>query len=339
MDKNIIQDIIIKSILEEASSEELSLLSNWREESFQNEQLYKEYVTVWNASANYESVDFQSSAETAYHKHLDLLKDQESKVINLSSNGSNGTLANPQAQTRFFTLRRMASLAALFVVALGAMVVFKTLNTTSISADQNISFVTLEDGTSLWLDEGSSISYSNGFGKDHRNLNLDGKAFFDVHRDESLAFIIASNDIQVAVLGTSFTVDTKDGKNIVAVKTGKVSVKADKEEVILEVDDKVIYENNAFTQLKASEEDILWRNKNLSFDNAPLNQVIADINLFHDNKIVLKNDSKELDCPFTARSLANTSFDNIIEILEITYDLKSELQENGSVLLTISECK
>ena len=82
-----------------------------------------------------------------------------------------------------------------------------------------------------------------------------------------------------------------------------------------------------------------WRNLDLSFDNAPLSQVIADINLFHKDKIVLNSDIKNMDCPFTSRSLKNTEFKNIVEMLKITYDLEIKNLDNGGVALTVADCK
>jgi len=337
MDKIKIQDIITKSILEEASSDELVILENWRREADENESLYQEYLTIWNATGAYEPpVDFQSGVMTAYEKHLDLLSKEESKVvqINTSEDSKNTNRSNQsRPTTKFFSLGRIASLAALFVLVFGATFIFRTMSTTNLTATEGVMFASLEDGSSIWLDEGSTLTYKRGFGKNHRDVNLSGKAFFDVQRNENVAFNIASDDINVSVLGTSFTVDTKADKNIVSVKTGKVAVRSADKEVTVTANQKVVFENDNFTQLTAAEADAAWRNSNLSFDNAPLSQVISDINLFHADKIVLNNDIKNLDCPFTARSLANTSFENIIEILKITYDLELENQANGNVHL------
>lgn len=343
MDNSKIQDIITKSILDEASSDELVILENWRRESDNNENLYQDYASIWNASANYTPKDFQPNTESAYKKHLDLLSNEEANVVQMTTDIPNRTESSPNTinpkPTQIFTLKRLANLAAILVFVLGAMVVFNTMSNTSISAEDGVVFASLEDGTSIWLDEGSTLSYSKGFGKKHRDVTIKGKAFFDVQRNEAIPFNISSNDINVSVLGTSFTVDNTNGKNIVAVKTGTVAVKAGDKSVTLLADDKVKFENDNFIKQTISLEDIAWRNTNLSFNNAPLNQVISDINLFHDNKIILVQDIQNLDCPFTARSLANTSFENIIEILKVTYDLDTELKDNGTVALTISDCK
>lgn len=347
MEKSRIQDIITKSILEEASSDELLLLEQRRKESQTNENLYNEYKTIWDASADYEPVNFQPNVEAAYQKHLHLINSEKSNIVQLAASektkqknilykSSNQEISSHK--TRFFTLRRLTSVAALFVMAFGAMVVFNTMNTTSITAEDGVTFASLEDGSSIWLDEGSSISYKRGFGKDHRDIQLDGKAFFDVERNEKVAFNISSNDINVSVLGTSFTVDTRNDNNIVAVKSGKVAVTAKDNQITLTANEKAIFKNDEFIEETATIEDVIWRNSNLSFNNAPLEQVVADINLFHDNKIVLGN-NQHLDCPFTARSLAKAPFENIIKVLESAYDIEADHQANGSVLLTITECK
>jgi len=332
-----IQDIITKRILEEVSSEELVILKKWRRESTHNENLYQEYVAIWDASANYTSIDFHPKAESAYQKHLALL-DKEEKVGQLNLNKSIPPSTN-KSSTKLFSIRRLSSIAALFVIAFGAMVVINSMGKTTLTAEEGVTFASLEDGSSIWLDQGSSLTYSRGFGENHRNLKLEGKAFFDVKRNENLSFKISSNDLDVSVIGTSFTIDTKDGKNIVSVKSGKVSVSASGKEITLVANDKVSFENNHFVEQQAEVADVVWRNQNLSFNNAPLGQVISDINLYHGNKIELDVDINHLDCPFTARSLANTSFENIIEILEITYDLEIENQENGNVSIKFSDCK
>ena len=333
-----IQNIITKKLLGEASSEETLILEQWRAESEGNENLFQEYASIWNSSANYEAPEFRPNAEAAYQKHLELLANEEVKVVQLEPEVQRAPKSTSVFQ--LFTMQRVAAIAALFVVVFGAMVVFNSMNTTAIHSGDSISFVSLEDGSSVWLDEGSTLSFDSGFGEYHRNITLDGKAFFDVKKNKDLEFAISSNDLTVSVLGTSFTVDTKEGVNMVAVKSGKVSVSAHDKNITLLPNEKTRLVNNAFVNEAALAEDISWRNSDLSFDNARLDQVISDINLYHNDKIVLDTESKDIDCPFTSRSLKQTPFENIIEILKITYDLQvNENPDNGEVVLLISDCK
>lgn len=340
MENNRIQDIITKSLLEEATSEELLFLDSWRKESLDNENLYNEYATIWNISENYEPVDFQPKAESAYQKHLKLLADENDNVIALPAEEKSIVENTIPTKTRIFTLRRIASIAALFVVLFGAMVVFNSMSTTTITASDGVRYASLQDGSAIWLDEGSTLSYGYGFGEYHRDLKLEGKAFFEVKKDKNLAFNVASDDFNVSVLGTSFTVDTKDGEQSVAVKTGKVAVESNESKITLLPNEKVEIENNKFIEKEASLKDVAWRNSDLSFENARLDQVISDLNLFHGNKIKLESSNELLGCLFTSKSLKDTEFENIIKILEVTYDMTVEQSENEDVYtFKISDCK
>jgi transmembrane sensor len=69
----------------------------------------------------------------------------------------------------------------------------------------------LPDGTKLWLNAGSSISYKNDFGTQDREVVLHGEAFFDVTRDTLHPFIVHAGDIDVRVLGTVFNVKSYEG--------------------------------------------------------------------------------------------------------------------------------
>ena len=66
--------------------------------------------------------------------------------------------------------------------------------------------VTLPDGTEVWLNAGSNLSYDDTYGKETRELRLVGEAFFDVAKDAAHPFIIHTKVMDVKVLGTSFNV-------------------------------------------------------------------------------------------------------------------------------------
>ena len=67
--------------------------------------------------------------------------------------------------------------------------------------------LTLPDGTKVWLNAGSRLSYdSDMLRKDIRAVSLSGEAFFDVAKDKNHCFIIHTDKIAIRVLGTSFNV-------------------------------------------------------------------------------------------------------------------------------------
>lgn len=66
--------------------------------------------------------------------------------------------------------------------------------------------IQLPDGTHVWLNAGSKLSYDKNFGNGLREVTLTGEAFFDVEKDAEAPFIIHTAKIDVKVLGTTFNI-------------------------------------------------------------------------------------------------------------------------------------
>ena len=64
----------------------------------------------------------------------------------------------------------------------------------------------LPDGSVVWLNAGSFLSYAGKFTASNREVFLNGEAFFDVVKDATHPFIVHANGIDIRVLGTTFDV-------------------------------------------------------------------------------------------------------------------------------------
>ena len=74
--------------------------------------------------------------------------------------------------------------------------------------------VVLPDGTLVWLNAGSKLSYDTGFNQQKiRQVFLTGEAFFDVSHRKSQPFIVHTEKISVKVLGTAFNIQAYPGEN------------------------------------------------------------------------------------------------------------------------------
>ena len=84
----------------------------------------------------------------------------------------------------------------------------------------------MPDGTLVWLNSGSRLSYNYQYSTYDRVVNLEGEAFFDVKKDTQYPFIVKAGEVDVKVHGTAFNVSTyADEENImVALLRGKVSL-------------------------------------------------------------------------------------------------------------------
>lgn len=110
-------------------------------------------------------------------------------------------------------LRYTAAAASLAAVVTGGIVYWKAAQKQR-EPKQNIvstkngsrSKIELPDGTQVWLNSGSQLTYNDAYGKELREIKLSGEAFFDVAKDAEHPFIIHANELDIKVLGTSFNV-------------------------------------------------------------------------------------------------------------------------------------
>jgi ferric-dicitrate binding protein FerR (iron transport regulator) len=94
--------------------------------------------------------------------------------------------------------------------------------TSSLSAQSELlvpygsrSILTLPDGTKLWANSGSKITYNTGFGKNNRDVCLVGEAYFEVAKNPKLPFIVHAANIKVKAIGTAFNVKAYPEENSV----------------------------------------------------------------------------------------------------------------------------
>ncbi|QMU30884.1 FecR family protein [Adhaeribacter radiodurans] len=66
--------------------------------------------------------------------------------------------------------------------------------------------ITLPDGSEVWLNASSTLSFSNSFKKKNRVVELSGEAYFEVAKDKHKPFLVMANNTTVEVLGTHFNV-------------------------------------------------------------------------------------------------------------------------------------
>ncbi len=70
----------------------------------------------------------------------------------------------------------------------------------------------LPDGSQVWLNSGSKLSYDKTYGNGAREVVLSGEAYFDVVKNPALPFIIHTSSINIKVLGTAFNVKSYPGE-------------------------------------------------------------------------------------------------------------------------------
>ncbi len=187
----------------DVESAELNALLSQNPDALYYEQFIQE---LWNMSPRNET-----DVEGAFERHVSKYNEELSF---LDSNREPICEETPQQMGKRLPYKRV--LAAVLLTCVVACFVGYGLLRKGNAEKSNITIiaekgikkeVTLPDGTHIWLNADSKLSYAANFGKDvDRAVKLEGEAYFDVAKDKKRPFTITTDKITVKVLGTSFNV-------------------------------------------------------------------------------------------------------------------------------------
>ena len=185
-------------------------------------------------------------------------------------------------------------------------------------ADARVKEFVLPDGSEVTLAPGSRLTYSE---KSPRKTQLEGKAFFEVARDEAVPFEITADGAFVRVLGTKFMVDAGSSVKEVYVTEGKVlfAKSSDSEGVILTKDMQATLSTSQSIPVVAMEPDvnsIAWQRGSFIFNQTPLKEVLETLSKHYKVSFVANDLSKQLSGEFDAEDL-----DLIISLIESALDV------------------
>lgn len=159
--------------------------------------------------------------------------------------------------------------------------------------------LTLPDGTLVWLNAGSRMAYSQGFGVENREIRLTGEGYFEVKRDEDVPFLVQTSSLQVKVRGTKFNFRDypDDLEAIVSLSEGKVALnnllKRDKELFLSPNERGVLNKQDGEMHLESSNVSnaLQWTNGYLFFDEELLPDVAKELERSYNVKIQIASDS------------------------------------------------
>lgn len=152
----------------------------------------------------------------------------------------------------------------------------------------------LSDGTKIWLNSDSELSFPVKFTGGNRKITLKGEAYLEVARDENAPFLVDVNGIQVEVLGTSFNVKAYDKVETTLVE-GKVSIHANAStNVILKPGDQGIVDtgNNGVSVRQVDTRIYTsWVNGMFMFRSMTLEEIMETFGRWYDVTVSYENES------------------------------------------------
>ena len=303
--------IICRYLVGETTEQETRMISDWIEESEGNRKLFCETKAVWNSGQAYRENDDLASFSK-------FMSGVNRRIETVSRKKRNRIIA---------AISATAGIAASILLA-----VFLTPSQTSVQMLEEPYFtyentsgtartITLEDGTEVWMKDGSTLSIQRKFSEKGRDVTLTGKAYFDVVKNDSAPFRVHTGNLTVRVLGTAFCVETdgSTGDTDVILERGSVSLQSSDGHNLatLTPDHKAEYDSDT-KKLRISSVDaaniVLLEYNLVSMTDATLYQIISRIE--DDFNVRLSGSFDGLDRKYTFSYLRTNTIDEVLKIME-----------------------
>ncbi|WP_199117791.1 FecR family protein [Pedobacter sp. ASV28] len=190
----------------------------------------------------------------------------------------------------------------------------------------------LPDGTRVWLNAATTLSYPSRFTGAERKVKLSGEAYFEVAKDSRHPFIVESDGQQVKVLGTHFNINTyQRNRTVTTLEEGSVRVLGSDrltQGVVLSPGQQATAQGTGITVGPANLEAALaWKNGQLYFADTDLVRVLEEVSRWYDVDIEYKAaPSAEL---FTGGISRGASLSSMLKVLRLS-GVQATLQMQGT---------
>lgn len=149
--------------------------------------------------------------------------------------------------------------------------------------------VIFQDGTRVFLNAGTTISYPERFGLSERRVHLDGEAYFEVAHNPRRPFVVETSDnASVRVLGTEFDVKAyrSDPTISVVLIQGSVEFAQGTSSFRLKPSQRLVYDKQMGTSsiesLSNADQTILWSRNTIYFRDTPMREVVRELERWYD---------------------------------------------------------
>ena len=305
----------------EVSDEEAQRITEWIEAKIEHQRYYQQLCRLFEMS--YWIEDIPEQTEVAFPKKTKILP------------------------WKHYVISFM-KVAAIFVLGFALHFFLNWQKTTHHELQHQIHVPTgqhveimLADGSKVWLNSGSTLTFPSKFNGKKRLVELDGEGFFEVKSDKEHPFIVSTSKYQVKAVGTSFNIyDYQDSPQFeAALLNGKVEVttNAKKSSVVILTPNQRAALCQGVLEVKPikNANNYLWR-KGILYFNEPLLEVFDKLQEYYDIEFQIRNTSLTRKSPYcTGKFRAKDGLEHIIRVLKETnhFDYQIDYESKKIIIL------
>ncbi|MEO9022098.1 MAG: FecR domain-containing protein [Ginsengibacter sp.] len=285
----------------------------------------------------------QQSIATVPPKQNDIAPPSTNKAILTLANGTkieldsagNGTLA---MQGSVQIIKQSSGEISYAGTASGEV----SYNTISVPRGSKPMSLTLSDGSKVWINVGSSLTYPTAFTGNERKVKITGEAYFEVVHNEKMPFMVQSGDLMVRDLGTHFNVNTYEDETTERITLLEGSVRVNKNTLsrLLKPGQQAsINNNNNNSDIKVLndvdiDEVMAWKNGKFMFDkNTDISTIMRQISRWYNVDIEYRGNINQR---FWGSISKNVNVLQVLKILEATGAVKFEVEGKKILVVPVS---
>ncbi|NQX37618.1 FecR protein [Pedobacter steynii] len=187
----------------------------------------------------------------------------------------------------------------------------------------------LPDGTKVWLNASSTLTYPTAFTSKERLVKLIGEAFFEVSKDSNRPFKVQSKDQVVEVLGTHFNISAypEERQTLTTLLEGKIKIRKHNINKTLNPGQGALItegDNDILITQADIEKNMAWKNNEFIFNGENLRSIMRSIARWYDVDIIYKNYSDDTKYWGTVSRSKNISA--VLRMLESTGKIKFHIE-------------
>ena len=317
------EEILAKFLMGECTEDELREVNAWLEGSGENarelfrlEEIY--HLGRLGDTSNTQDIE---KAEKRLFKRLEQEKTKQYKVRRMVG-----------------WIRYAAVFVGFFLLGTFGYLFYQTYSQPetllAVTTHDKIKELKLPDGTKVWLNSESTLSYRSDFGRRDRDVELDGEAYFEVAKNKEIPFYVNTETNQVRVVGTHFNVCAYKGSNEfeTTLVEGIVDIYAyDNERPLTRLTKNEFFGSYQGKYKKAvlpSYDYLRWREGLYCFDDSPFSCILTKLEKYYNVKITVEN-PKVLNYRCTGKFKEQDGVEHILKVIQKDHPFTYSISEEG----------
>jgi len=188
--------------------------------------------------------------------------------------------------------------------------------------------ISLPDGSKVWLNSASSLTYPTTFASSERKVKLTGEAYFEIAKRKNVPFRVESDNQVVEVLGTHFNINSYEDEAFIKTTLLEGSVRvilnsSNPHAQLLKPGEQSLTsasQSEIKVQHTDTEKAIAWKNGYFKFKNTPIKDIMREIERWYDVELVY--DGKLAPDEFTGYISNDVKISSVLKMLEESGGIK-----------------